>query len=372
MQACPYQLISYIAPAAPATRRPASGVLDYLRPEVGFTPNWYRTHLGIDLGEPWHKDPAYRRETVVLMRDHLRQRFPGSAIGSGNPSDGPLDLLTGVYGGCLVAAIYGIPILYAQDQWPACAPHFLTDEQFENIEPPDLDHNPAFGELMAQVDWIAQHERRIEGFINWQGILNNAQRLRGQQIFLDLMEAPERCQRLFECLCTTIIEATQRLRKRQQASGVEYRFFTISNCLVNLVSPKQYREQILPFDLQIAEATDCLGVHNCAWKADPYLASYASLPRVGYIDMGIDSDLKRARELFPQARRAIMYTPMDAANKTLLEIRQDLERIAHDYGPCDMVFADIEAGTPDSRVTDILELCFEISSGYRNGIDDHQ
>lgn len=61
------QLISYIAPAAPATRRPASGNLPFLRPEIGFTPKWYRAALGIDFGRKWHIDPIYRRQYRIKL-----------------------------------------------------------------------------------------------------------------------------------------------------------------------------------------------------------------------------------------------------------------------------------------------------------------
>jgi hypothetical protein len=77
--------------------------------------------------------------------------------------------------------------------------------------------------------------------------------------------------------------------------------------------------------------------------------------------MGQDSDLSRARAAFPHARRAIMYTPMDLANKSLGAIRLDLERIVRDYAPCDLVLADIEAGTPDDRVLQVLAMCEELS-----------
>jgi hypothetical protein len=56
-----------------------------------------------------------------------------------------------------------------------------------------------------------------------------------------------------------------------------------------------------------------------------------------------------------------MYTPMDLANKPLEAIRLDLERIARDYAPCDLVLADIEAGTPDARVLQVLAMCEELS-----------
>jgi len=80
--------------------------------------------------------------------------------------------------------------------------------------------------------------------------------------------------------------------------------------------------------------------------------------------MGQESDLIRTRKLFPHARRAIMYTPMDIANKSLADIRADLERIARDYGPCDIVAADIEAGTPDGRIIDFIHLCEGIGEKY--------
>jgi hypothetical protein len=80
--------------------------------------------------------------------------------------------------------------------------------------------------------------------------------------------------------------------------------------------------------------------------------------------MGMESDLAKARDIFPDARRSLMYTPMDIAEKPIGEIRKDLEYIASNYGPCDIVAADIEHGTPDSKVNDLIKICRDISDGY--------
>ncbi|MHC4432996.1 MAG: uroporphyrinogen decarboxylase family protein, partial [Planctomycetota bacterium] len=299
-----HQLISYIAPAAPATRRPATGHESFLRPEIGFTPKWYHDAIGVDFGRRWHDDPAYRKEALVAMRGELAKRFAGTGVGG---TDRPLDLLTGAYGVCCVAAIYGVLVRCAQDRWPVCEKRYLSVDQVERLEPPDLDANDFFQNLLAQVDRIAEQQGRVEGYINWQGVLNNAWRLRGEALLTDLLDAPQRCWRLFDCVSTTMIEAARRLHERQRRSGVEIGFITVSNCLVNMVSPQQYRELLLPFDRRIAEAFGCIGIHNCAWNADPYLDDYAGVPHVGYIDMGLDSDLVRARQMFGRARRALMY-----------------------------------------------------------------
>lgn len=64
----------------------------------------------------------------------------------------------------------------------------------------------------------------------------------------------------------------------------------------------------------------------------------------------MESNLVNAKESCPDARRVIMYSTGELANKPLSEIRRDLELLTHDYVPCDIVFADIESSTPDDRV----------------------
>jgi hypothetical protein len=92
------QLISYIALSAPATRRAASGDEAFLRPEFGFTPKWYRQAVGVDFGERWHTDPAYRRQSIILMGRELKRRFGSLRIGGVQDPEEPLDLLTGTFG----------------------------------------------------------------------------------------------------------------------------------------------------------------------------------------------------------------------------------------------------------------------------------
>ncbi|MCP4257665.1 MAG: hypothetical protein GY774_09095 [Planctomycetes bacterium] len=360
------QLISYIAPAAPATRRPAMGDELFLRPEIGFTPNWYHSAIGIDFGRQWHTDPAYRRGMLLEMRTELRHRFPETEIGGIDRPERPLDILTGTYGCISIAAIYGVPVVYTENNWPNCEHKHLSDNELDNLERPDLNSNHFFQELMTQVDWIAASEGRVEGFMNWQGVLNNAYRLRGEKLFYDFIDCPQRCRHLFDCICTTMIEAAGRLYERQLESGVRVEFLTVSNCLVNMISPEHYRNILAPFDCRIAETFGHIGIHNCAWNADPYINEYADVPNVSYIDMGLDSDMARAKQTFPNARRALVYKPMDLANKSLETIQKDLEKVAHEYAPCDVVVGDIDVGMPDERVLAFLELCGQINNKMEN------
>lgn len=360
------QLASYIALSAPATRRPARPKEPFLRPEIGFVPAWFQQRLGIDFGKRWHTDPRYRCETIVTMSKETRRRFGArSDIGIMQDPERPRDILTGTYGTVFVAGIYGAPIEYPSNGWPSVKPGwFLTDQQADELEPPELDSNPVWNELMDQLDWIERERGRIEGFLNWQGVLNNAFRLRGNRIFLDMARAPQRVEHVFECVTETMIEGARRLYERQRRTGVRIDHFTISNCLVNMTSPAQYARFQLPFDRRIARSFGMIGIHNCAWSADPYIDLYATLPKVAYIDMGVESDLPRAKKAFPEARRAIMYPPQAIRNRPLPAIEQDLERIAERYGPCDIVFADITHDTPDERILALIDICQRITEKH--------
>jgi len=71
------QLCYYIALAAPPTRRQAKESEPFLRPEVGFNPNWFHRRCGIDFSLRWHQDPCYRWETIQAMAEAVRRCFPG-------------------------------------------------------------------------------------------------------------------------------------------------------------------------------------------------------------------------------------------------------------------------------------------------------
>lgn len=365
----PRQLVSYIAHAAPATRRPARGDEPFLRPEIGFTPKWFRDALGIDFGDRWHTDPSYRRETIAAMSAETRRRFGTRAnLGILQDPDDPVDLLTGTYGALLVPGVYGVPMKFQQVDWPwSQHGQFLNDAAADALEPPDLDNNPFWDQFMAQLDAIEKQVGRIEGFMNWQGVVNNSYRLRGEELFSDMIIEPERVKHIFDCVTETMIDGMRRLYARQRQSGVELSHCTISNCMVNLLSPEQYQEFVLPRDRRLAEAFSMIGVHNCAWNADAYVPHYATLPGVAYVDMGLESDLVEAKRAFPTARRALMYTPMDVKEKPLEQIEKDLDRIAREYGPCDLVCADIESGTPDQRILELFDLCDRLSTTYGAG-----
>jgi hypothetical protein len=360
----PEQLRYSIPLAAIPGRRPADGTEPHLRPEVGFNPNWFHVRCGIDFSERWHEDPDYRLGTLEVMAAEIRRRFPGHPIGGVTEEQTPRDLLTGIYGAAAMGKLLGLSIRYFPNAWPANVGAHLPDESVANLAPPDLSSSSFFQRILRQVDRAAELTGGAEGYLHWQGVLNTAYRLRGEAVFTDLIENPPRAHRVFEVVTTTMIEGARALYAHQQRHGFEVRFLATANCMLNMIGPTQYREHLLPYDLRLRDAFEVFGIHNCAWSIDPHMEAYAGIRDLAYIDMGLESDLLRARRLFPRARRNLLYTSMDLKNKRWGDIRTDLDRIAAELGPCDLGLPDIEADVPDERILVALDYCRELSDRY--------
>jgi hypothetical protein len=171
--------------------------------------------------------------------------------------------------------------------------------------------------------------------------------------------------RFFAVITDVMIGLAQKIQERQRLSGFSINQFSVSNCVMNMISPQSYAEFLRPFDAKIAESFERFGVHTCNWDVTPYIEVLAELPKLGYLDMGMVSDMRRVRETFPHTYRAVLYSPVKLQEGSLEEIRKDMKKIYDDLGPCDLVMADIQASTPDERVQALLDICEDIERSGR-------
>ncbi len=354
-----YRLRNYIPISGPATREPIQGDEPDLRVSLGFCPRWYHRRLGIDFGEKWHREPGYRSATLVRMKTALHEAFPELPQFRPRQVDGAewrCATISGVYGIKFIPMLYGLGVQYRADDWPDnCPGEFLSKEALARLEPFEVADLPPMRDLLRQMDEIEAHYGQIEGYLNYQGILNIALKLRGNDIFLDLYDDPDFAHHLFTHIAGTIARTARLVQQRQRQSGFAADLLSMSNCVMNMVSPEIYREFVLPHERALSGQFARFGIHTCNWNATPYLHALRAIDKMGYLDMGAMSDLRQARDLFPDARRAVFYSPVDLDQKTPAEILAWLRRIREDYAPCDIVLADIAETTEDWRVRQFLD-----------------
>jgi hypothetical protein len=275
-----------------------------------------------------------------------------------------LATISGCYGAYVVPHVFGMPLRYGVDQWPVCDPEKkLSVKEIEELDVERLLEGPFIEDLFHQMDVIESGWGKIHGFLNWQGVLNNAFHIRGQDIFLDMNDKPDFVHCFFSAITEVMIRLAKRVQGRQRKSGFYVDQFSVSNCTMNMISPEMYREFVLPYDRRIAGSFERFGVHTCKWDVTPYVEVLKELPDLGYLDMGMMSDMARVRTMFPETRRAVMYSPTQLEDAPLETIRRDMEKVYHELAPCDMVMADVQASTPDRRVNELLDVCRDLETG---------
>jgi hypothetical protein len=297
------------------------------------------------------------------MKAELVRAFPTVSYWDTSYQD-DLATISGCYGVYVIPQVFGMPLRYAVDRWPVFDPgKRLSVKEIESLDAETLLAGPFVEELFHQMDVIEAEWGKIHGYLNWQGVLNNAFHLRGQDIFLDIYERPDFVHHFFATICEVMIRLAKRVQERQRESGFPINQFSVSNCTMNMISPEMYCEFVFPCDERIDGSFERFGVHTCNWNITPYIDALKALPKLGYLDMGMDSDMARVRRTFPETRRAVMYWPTKLQDAPLETIRKDMERIRRQLAPCDIVMGDIQASTPDSRVIALLDICRALESG---------
>ncbi len=345
----------YLPIAAPARRVRCDGSESPFRLCLGFEPKWFTERCSVTFTERWHRDPVYRFETLVRMKEELLRRFPD--VGQWDREDlSDVATISGCYGAYLIPYACGLPLRFAPDRYPVLesGPKLETPDQ---IKVDEILRGPVVEDLLRQIDLIGRKWGPAAGYLNWQGVLNNAFHLRGYRIFLDLYDDPALAGGFFEKITDLMVRMAKLLQEAQRRTGFMVDHMSISNCVINMISPEDYKRFLLRYDARIADSFPAFGVHTCNWNVTPYLEVLRMLPKVGYIDMGISSDMARVRRVFPEPRRALIYPPVWLEQKSPEELRADLQRIRKDLAPCDIVMADIAWSTADDRVRLFASLC---------------
>ena len=359
------KLRNHIPISGPARREPADGTETDMRVSLGFEPAWFHQRCGIDFSKKWHTDPFFRYKSLVKMKKELCKNFPSVSYWNEDYKE-DLATISGCYGAYVIPKIFNFPLIYGKDRWPEIdkSKAKLSVKDIEALNVSQLLKGPFIEEIFNQMDVIEKEWGKIHGYLNWQGVLNNAFILRGENIFTDFYDKPDLVHHFFSIISDLMIKLALKVQKRQRKSGFYINHFCVSNCTVNMVSPQIYREFLLPYDKKIAESGfKRFGMHTCNWNVTPYLEEIIKLTKIGYLDMGIMSDMKKVKKMFPEARRAVMYSPVRLQETNLGELREDMKKIHREIAPCDVVMADIQFSTTNRRINDFLRICRSIEEG---------
>jgi hypothetical protein len=322
-------------------------------PKIDFTfsPGWWRVRYGMTFTAEIWQDPLAAVELDQRQRRLLFERFGDFGLGEENPL--PRPAAGGEYGHRFMAAFWGCQVVYPPDGAPCEVSLADARERMEDLEISDIESSPVVQLALRNAALLKERYGYCESAINFGGPLNNAVSVFGGEFLSACASQPELARRVLQKMGQAVILIHDRVACRIRGVEVaEARAgqWGIGNCPVGMLSPRMYRDIVLPVDLWFRrQFAGEFNLHHCG-VFDAYREAYQALAPED-LDLGPRSDLRLARQAFPQARISAYIDIPALARMGLEEIDALLIRMVEQAAPLEL-FAYIRVAEAGPEISD--------------------
>jgi hypothetical protein len=309
--------------------------------EVVFHPSWWHSHEGIVFDRDFFFHPAKRVEEELHMERALYERWGGYGLGAWRdrprPVLGPVHLAAGF----LVSGMLGCGIAFQ----PGGSPQVLPAGR--PLSAPDLEAafaSPWFHDFRSLADSLKSRFGYLAGDADWNGILNIALDLYGQELFLEMADHPDAVKEFFRGIAAVAERFFRYVHALTGSTSIAVNRTLLqfadpillhSHCSHTMVGEAHYREFLLPFDIRWADRYPPYGIHYCGPDPQRFLAAYREIPGLAFLDVGWGGDLQAIRAALPETFLNIRLSPAEIVRQTPAEIEAViLERVEAAGDPC--------------------------------------
>jgi Uroporphyrinogen decarboxylase (URO-D) len=342
------------------------------------SPNWVHTATGVRFDERYFMDPEYRQSenrrigewlddfNQSLRRRFLRHDVDWEPIGISG-IDGMYDPrgLSAITVGLpqpfvVVTAMFGGRIEYFDGDNPDSSGYPLAGiESVSEIAIPDFENTWPVSEWLRQYDeLVAKYGKsNVElQFLYLHSPLTIAYRLRGEQLFLDMVDSPELAERIIDAAHATALGIYQLYERRV---GKPKPTLPIATCIASLVSSSVFRRWELPWLRRLMDQYPSALIHTCG-PSSHVLEPLAELTGVVTMEVGAGTDIARTRELFPDATINYVIDTPKFVHHTATQVTDEIRAVVaqNGRGPLSIIWP-AETGTPIETIEAIYVVISE-------------
>ncbi len=353
--------------------QPQNGSL-LLPVDIVLAPSWWHKHTGISFDEDFFYHPDRRVDAEQKMEHVLHERW--GQFGLGKNKDKPLPQVGAVHlaAGFLLQEMLGCKVLYKQDTPPQVIP--------ENRPTLDLDieaafSSPAYQRFERLLSCLKAKYGYVVGDVNWGGILNLALDLRGETLFLDMFDKQDEVRAFFNKLQCLIDRFTSRIQKETGTTSISVNrmvvhfdqpIFLHSTCTHTMISAKNYREYLMPIDVEWSRRMGSYGIHHCGPDAHRFAECFAEIPHLDFLDVGWGGDVKKLRQYLPNTFLSIRLSPVEILEQSEQEIHDTIYRLVQDSGDPELTgvcCVNMDGDVEDSKISVIFETVGELRKQHQ-------
>jgi hypothetical protein len=273
--------------------------------DIVLHPSWWHRHEGIAFDEDFFYHPARRVEAERRMERALYERWGRFGLGEGHDKDlpviGPLHLACGG----LNSEMLGCRVLYSEDAPPQVVP---ADLDAPRISPEAAFASPAYRRYQRLLDALKTRYGYLCGDIGWNGVLNTALDLRGQDFFLDVVDQPEQAARFVADIAAVVDRFSRDMRQATGSTSISVNrnvrhiaqpVHLHSECSHVMIAVELYERFLMDIDVQWNRRYRPYGIHYCGHDPHRYAEAFARLPQLDFLDVGWGGDVARLRRHLP-------------------------------------------------------------------------
>lgn len=344
---------------------------------------WMNQALGVTFDRDYYFDPAKRHAVDSACNNYAAETFPDttglfyseSNLGRRDYWDPGQVLIGGIQPNMILGMLLGAEFVPANDRDADITPAPLAGSGPDDLPAPEtlLDHDliKLFDDQIARIQSETTGGLRPIPPFFWDGsgraaihgVLTSAQKLYGQTIFLDLVTEPDKCVAIMQWIAEAYIVLC---RHFAETADLPITDIHVGECSACMIGPAPVERFVVPATSQIGRALGPVRLHSCG-PSTHLLETFARIEALHSLDLGGETSIARARELFgPAMPISIAPLPADMAAEATEPITDWAARILDENagGPLEFVYHLETAYNPDT--VEALTQFLSRQKGFRN------
>ena len=341
--------------------------------EFVFAPAWWRANTGMRFDVDFFYDPTRRVAAEQQMEQALFERWGAFGLGEyanlPRPEVGPVHLAAGY----LIQEMLGCKVIYAEEHPPEVLP---LNGKLEPVDVGAAFSSPAFVRFTALVEALKSEYGYVCGDVNWSGVLNVALDLRGQALLMDMMDQPGKVGMFFESIADVIerfvdyVEGqtgTSSISVNRIVRHIEPSIALHSECSHTMIATRDYDTLLKAYDERWCTSWPGYGIHYCGKDPHRYAKTFASLPRLDFLDLGWGGDVAAIRAALPETFLSIRMSPVWLIDASVEAVKETVRRLVRESGNpwlTGVCCINMDEKVSDDKVTAILETVQALRDEY--------
>jgi hypothetical protein len=341
--------------------------------EVVFHPSWWHRHAGICFDEDFFYHPLRRVEDERKMETALYERFGDLGLGEDRNRDLPVIGPVHNAAGYLLSEMLGCRVEYLPDGPPQVIPAQRPDLDFD---PEGAFQSAAYRRFRGLIAALKARFGFVTGDVNWGGVLNLGLDLRGQSLFLDMVDRPEEAAVFLGRIAEVIERFTAMISRETGTTSVSVNrtvrhipeaVFLHSECALTMISTAHYERFLMDIDRDWSRRLRPFGIHYCGTDGHRFAGLFARIEHLDFLDVGWGGDLGILRQKLPSTFLNIRLSPVEIVDQSPEEIRRSIvTRVAASADPSltGVCCINMDDRVADDKVRTIFETVFALRRDF--------